>query len=82
MSMEFSLQALCVLRVKRYYSDKTGYNIMGGICRRHGKSKKYRKQLSPESVDKRLSCQTLLRFDQIIRTPLQSMCGLDSADSG
>jgi len=80
--MDFRLQAVCVLRVKLYYSDKTGYNIMGGICRTHGKSKKYRKQFSPESVDKVLNCQTLLRFEQIIRTPLQSMCGLDSADLG
>jgi hypothetical protein len=80
MSMDFRLQTVCVLRVKLYYSDKTDYNIMGGICRTHGNSKKYRKQFSLESVDKVLSCQALLRFDQIMRAPLQSMCGLDSAD--
>jgi hypothetical protein len=54
---------------------------MGGTYRTHGKSKKYRKQFSPESVDEVLSCQTLRRCEQIIRAPLDSMCGLDSADS-
>jgi len=55
---------------------------MGGTYRTHGKGKKYRKQFGPESVDEVLSCQTLLRCEQHIRAPLQSMYGLDSADSG
>ena len=72
----------CVLWVKHHYCDNMDDSIMGGTYRTHGKSKKYRQQFSPGSVDEALSCQTLLRIEENIRAPLQSRCGLDSADSG